>query len=192
MQVNGDAIEQTFRQIIEAIGEDPDREGLCRTPQRISKMYKEIFSGVGKDPQEVFRCYKVKDYDEMVIVKNIDFFSMCEHHFLPFFGKAHIAYIPENGLITGASNLIQVLEIFSHRPTIQERMTTEIADFLYKNLKPMGVLVVTEARHMCVEMIGVHRPGTKLVASAVRGYLRKPASRAEALRLIGNIGTGDW
>lgn len=185
--VNGKIIESAFTELIKAIGEDPQREGLVRTPERIAEIYQHIFSGVGRDPREVFRFYTVEDYDEMVVVKDIDFFSMCEHHFLPFFGKAHIAYIPNEGRITGTMNLIDVLEVFSHRPTIQERLTTEVADFLYKNLKPMGVLVVTEARHLCIEMTGKERPGTKIVASAMRGYLRKAASRAEALRLIGKL-----
>ncbi len=187
ISVNEKIIEGAFRELIKAIGEDPDREGLARTPERIADLYRHIFSGVGRDPMEVFRFYTVEHYDEMVVVKDIDFFSVCEHHFLPFFGKAHIAYIPAEGRITGAMNLIDVLEVFSHRPTIQERLTTEVADFLYRNLKPMGVLVVTEARHLCLEMIGKEKPGTKIVASAMRGYLRKAASRAEALRLIGKL-----
>lgn len=187
LEVNERIIESAFRELIRAIGEDPDREGLARTPERIADLYRHIFSGVGRDPKEVFKVYTVENYDEMVILKDIDFFSVCEHHFLPFFGKAHIAYIPNEGRITGATHLIEVLEVFSHRPTIQERLTTDVADFLYKNLRPLGVLVVTEARHLCLEMTGKEKPGTKIVASAMRGYLRKPASRAEALRLIGKL-----
>ena len=180
-------LERCFRAIIEAIGEDPDREGLARTPQRMAEMYREIFKGVGRDPREVFKFYTVENYDEMIILKNINFYSICEHHFLPFFGKAHIAYIPNEGRIVGTGVLLEVLEIFTRRPTIQERLTAEIADFLYKHLKPLGVLVVMEARHLCLEMIGERKPGTKMVTSAMRGYLRKAAPRAEALRLIGRI-----
>ncbi len=186
-------IKRAVAEIIQAIGEDPNREGLRRTPERVAELYAELFSGVGRDPEEVFRVYTVDNYEEMVILKDIPFYSICEHHLVPFFGKVHIAYIPVEGRIIGASHIIDVVNVFSRRPTIQERLTAQIADFLYRNkaLQPMGVLVVIEARHLCMEITGVYKPGTKLVSSAVRGYLRKPATRAEALRLMGKLGGED-
>jgi GTP cyclohydrolase I len=174
------------RLILEGVGEDPDREGLRRTPERMAEAYEELFSGLGRDLEEEIRIYRVENQDEMIIVKNIPFFSMCEHHLLPFFGQAHIAYIPDNNRITGFSNLVRMLETAARRPQLQERLTTEVCEALKQVLEPLGVMVLIEAEHLCMTMLGVHKPGTRTVTSAMRGYLRKEASRLEALNLIRN------
>ena len=182
--MNEKKIEQAVEAILLAIGEDIKRDGLKDTPRRIAKMYKEIFSGIHKDPKKELKTYKTKNEDEMIIIKDIPFYSVCEHHLLPFFGKAHIVYIPKENKITGFSSLVRVIDVMAKRPLLQERLTHEIADFLMANLKPMGVLVVIEAEHLCLSMIGVKKPGTLTVTSAIRGVMRSAATRAEALSLI--------
>jgi GTP cyclohydrolase I len=174
------------RLILEGVGEDPDREGLRRTPERMAEAYEELFRGLGRPLEEEIRIYQVENQDEMIIVKDIPFFSMCEHHLLPFFGHAHVAYIPDNNRITGFSNLVRVLETAARRPQLQERLTTEVCEALKRVLEPLGVLVLIEAEHLCMTMLGVHKPGTRTVTCAMRGYLRKEASRLEALNLIRN------
>ena len=178
------AIEQGIRQILIAIGEDPDRQGLKNTPSRVAQMYEEIFSGVGVDPEVDFKLYHLENQDEMILMKDIPFYSMCEHHLIPFWGTVSFAYIPLNNQITGFSNLVKVVENFAHRPQIQERMATDIADFLMKMLKPMGVIVIIEAQHMCICMQGVKKEGTRTISSAMRGAMRKTATRIEALNLL--------
>lgn len=178
------AIESAVRQILIAIGENPDRQGLKDTPARVALMYQEIFSGIGASPGEQFKIYDTENQDEMILVKDIPFHSMCEHHLLPFTGKVSIAYIPNNNKITGFSNLVKVVENLARRPQLQERMATEIADFLVKELKPLGILVVIEASHICVTMRGVRKEGTKMVTSSMRGVMRKTATRMEALSLL--------
>ncbi|HHD82733.1 GTP cyclohydrolase I FolE [candidate division WOR-3 bacterium] len=180
-------LEKAIREMIIAIGEDPDREGLKNTPVRISKLYEDIFSGVGKDARKNINVYKAKNEDEMVILSDIPFYSMCEHHFLPFFGNVHIAYIPKDNQITGFSNLIDVVDTVSKRPQIQERMTTEIADTINDMVNPLGVLVVVEARQFCVEFQGRNRKNIKTVTSAIRGAFRKNATRQEALQLLRKV-----
>ncbi len=175
---------KAVRLLLEAIGEDPDREGLRETPQRVAEMYAEVFSGVGKDARRQIKAYSVKNQDEMIIVRDIPFYSVCEHHLLPFIGKAHVAYIPGDNRITGFANLVSTIEIIAKRPQLQERLTTEIADTLAEILKPLGILVVVEAEHLCLSMMGVKKPGALTVTSAMRGGMRKEATRAEAFSLI--------
>jgi GTP cyclohydrolase IA len=185
-QIDRGAIEEAVHVILEAVGEDPDRDGLKQTPERVADMYAEIFSGIGKDPVEELGVMFDADHDEMIMVRDIDLFSMCEHHLVPFFGQAHVAYIPnESGQITGLSKLVRLVDVLSRRPQVQERLTTQIADSLEKALEPRGVLVVIEAEHMCMSMRGVRKPGSQTVTSAVRGIFRSNEStRAEAMGLI--------
>ncbi|MCK8058294.1 MULTISPECIES: GTP cyclohydrolase I FolE [unclassified Fusibacter] len=179
-------IERAVREILEAMGEDPDREGLVDTPKRIAKMYEEIFAGLNEDPGkhlEVF--FQEEQHSELVLVKDIPFYSTCEHHFAPFFGKAHVGYIPKDGRLTGLSKLARVVETVARRPQLQERLTSTIADTLVDKLDPYGVIVVVEAEHMCMTMRGVKKAGSQTITSAVRGTLEKDAkSRAEAMSLI--------
>ena len=185
--VNRAQIEEAVRLILEAIGEDPNREGLIDTPKRVAKMYEEVFSGMHQDPKEYFETVFGEDHEELVLVKDIPFYSMCEHHLVPFFGKAHIAYIPRNGRVTGLSKLARAVEAVSRRPQLQERITSTVADSIVETLEPYGVMVVIEAEHMCMTMRGVKKPGSKTITSAVRGtFLQDSASRAEVLSLIKN------
>lgn len=178
-------IEQAVSMIIEAIGEDPEREGLLETPQRVAKMYEEVFKGIEEDPSEHLQVIFTEQHDEMVLIRDIPLYSLCEHHFLPFYGQAHVAYIPRKGKITGLSKLARVVEGFARRPQLQERLTTQIANSINDRLHPWGVMVVIEAEHMCMTMRGVTKPGSLTVTSAVRGIFESnPASRAEALALI--------
>lgn len=178
-------IEVAVRNILEAIGEDPDRDGLKDTPQRVAKSYADLCRGLNQSADELLEVSFDIGYDEMVLVKDIEMFSMCEHHLLPFHGKAHVGYIPgPEGRVTGLSKLARLVEVYARRPQVQERLTTQIADALVDNLNPRGVIVVVEAEHLCMSMRGVHKPGAKTMTSAVRGQLRDPASRAEAISLI--------
>ena len=179
-------IEQGVRLILEGIGEDPDREGLLDTPARVARMYEEVFAGLTEDPARHFEVTFDEHHEEMVLVKDIPFYSMCEHHLVPFFGKAHVAYIPaSDGRICGLSKLARLVEAFAKRPQVQERLTNQIADTLIEQLDPQGVIVVLEAEHMCMSMRGVKKPGSQTVTSAVRGVFEKSApTRAEALSLI--------
>ncbi|MHB8865581.1 MAG: GTP cyclohydrolase I FolE [Pirellulaceae bacterium] len=182
--VDGEAIEEAVRTILNAVGEDPDRPGLRDTPRRVARMYAEMFSGLHVDPARHLHVTFPENYDEMVIVRDIPFTSMCEHHLLPFSGVAHVAYIPD-GRVTGLSKLARVVEEVSRRPQVQERMTHTIADLLEKELGSNGVAVVIQAEHSCMSIRGVRKPGTSTVTSALRGTLKtNPASRAEALALI--------
>ncbi len=182
--INRKKIEQAVRLLLEAIGEDPEREGLLETPERVARMYEEIFGGGEEDPKESLAKQFDEQHHEMVLVKDIPFFSMCEHHLMPFFGKAHVAYIP-NGHVVGISKLARVVEAFARRPQVQERMTSQIADMIEQELKPQGVAVVCEAVHTCMTMRGVKKPGATVVTSAMRGGFRSRIStRAEVLALI--------
>lgn len=184
-QVNHEQIEHAVKLILEAIGEDPSREGLVETPKRVAKMYAEVFSGLNEDPTEHFKTIFGEDHEELVLVKDIPFYSMCEHHLVPFYGKAHIAYIPKGGRVTGLSKLARAVEAVAKRPQLQERITSTIADSINNSLHPHGVMVVVEAEHMCMTMRGVKKPGAKTVTSAVRGvFLKDEAARAEVLSLI--------
>ncbi len=180
-------IERAVREIIEAIGEDPERDGLVRTPQRIAEMYEELFAGLHEDPARHLTVMFEADHDEMVMVRDIPLASLCEHHLIPFYGRAHVAYIPgDDGRITGLSKLARLVDGFAHRPQVQERLTTQIADALVKALEPSGVFVVVEAEHLCMSMRGVRKPGSITVTSAVRGLFKdNPATRAEAMSFIG-------
>ena len=179
-------IKAAVASIIEAIGEDPSREGLMGTPQRVAEMYAELFMGLEIDPKQELTVAYEQGHREMVIVKDIPFYSMCEHHLLPFYGMAHIGYIPDvSGRIVGISKLARVVEIVARRPQIQERMTTEIADAIMDGLKPSGVAVVVQAEHMCMIMRGIKKPGSNIVTSAIRGAFQHSAStRAEFFSLI--------
>ncbi len=178
-------IENAVKDILEAIGENPKREGLELTPSRIALMYQEIFSGINKNPEDCIKVFKEEQHEELVLVKDIPFYSICEHHFLPFYGKAHIAYIPKEGRITGFSKLVQVIEVISARPQLQERIVKEAADTIMKVLNPHGVAVVIEAEQMCMSMRGIKKPGSITVTSAMRGaFMKSPALRQEFLLLI--------
>ncbi len=179
-----------MREILEAIGEDADRDGLQRTPERVAGMYEEIFSGLADDPSRHLTITFEAEHDEMVMVRDIPLFSVCEHHLVPFAGRAHVAYIPgEDGRITGLSKIARLVEGFARRPQVQERLTTQIADALVKVLAPTGVLVMIEAEHLCMSMRGVKKPGALTVTSAVRGLFKtNAATRAEALALITHPG----
>lgn len=177
-------IRQAARMIIEAVGEDPNREGLKRTPERIARLYEEVFSGLGEDPDRVLDTVFTEDYDEIVLVKDIPYYSMCEHHLLPFSGKAHVAYLP-SGKIVGISKLARAVDHFARRPQVQERLTNQIADLVTQVLEPRGVAVVLEASHTCMTMRGVKKPGSSVTTSAMRGLIRENvATRNEVLGLI--------
>lgn len=178
-------VEAGVRLILEGIGEDPTRPGIDETPRRVALMYEEICAGLHKDPREFLHVIPAETHDEMVIVKDIPLYSICEHHLLPFFGVAHIAYIPKDGRIVGLSKLARVADLMARKPQIQERLATEIADLLDEMLRPTGVMVVIEAEHMCIEMRGIKKPGAKAVTSALRGgFLKDQRTRAEAMSLI--------
>ena len=179
-------IEDAMHQVLKGIGENPDREGLARTPQRVADMYAELFSGIGKDPVDEINVVFELGHDEMIMVRDIPFASVCEHHLIPMIGKAHVAYIPnKQGQITGLSKLARVVDVVSRKPQVQERITTEIADAIEKALAPRGVFVVIEAEHLCMTMRGVRKPGSQTVTSSVRGLFRdNESTRAEAMGLI--------
>jgi GTP cyclohydrolase I len=179
-------IERAVREILIAIGEDPDRGGLKDTPGRVARAYAEQFAGLGQHPKDVLTTVFDADHDEMVLVRDIEMFSTCEHHLTPFFGFAHVGYIPnERGQITGLSKLARLVDVYAHRPQVQERMTSQIADSLMEVLEPRGVIVVVEAEHLCMAMRGVRKPGAKTVTSAVRGSFRSSYStRSEAMSLL--------
>lgn len=178
-------IQNAVREILIAVGEDPDREGLLETPKRVANMYEEIFAGLTEDPKQHIKLFNEQSNDEMVIVKDIPFYSLCEHHLLPFFGKAHIGYIPCDNKIIGLSKLARIVDNFAKKPQVQERLTSDIADFLNDNLQPKGVAVIMEAEHMCMTMRGARAAGSKTQTSALRGIMRTDAkTRAEVLSLL--------
>jgi GTP cyclohydrolase IA len=180
-----DKIAQGVRLVLEGIGEDADRDGLKATPRRVAEFYAELTEGLWEDASEHIKALPGDSHDEMVIVKDISFASVCEHHLAPFFGKCHIAYIPNEGRIVGLSKLARITEVFARRLQVQERLTQQIADTLFENLKPLGVMVVMEAEHTCMTMRGVKKAGSKTITSAVLGGFRKdPRTRAEAMSLI--------
>ena len=177
-------IRAAVREIILAVGEDPEREGLRDTPRRVAEMYAEVFSGLRRDPADVLSVGFEEGHQEMVIVKDIPFYSMCEHHFLPFHGVAHVGYIP-NGRVVGLSKLARAVEILARRPQLQERLSTQLADVIMKSLEPQGVAVVISANHLCMQMRGVRKPGSLTVTSAMRGvFQRSSATRAEFMSLV--------
>lgn len=179
-------IEKAVREILIAIGENPDREGLVDTPSRVARMYGEIFAGLHARVEDNFRVFHETDHDEMIMVGDIPFYSMCEHHLLPFIGRAHVVYIPAEGRILGLSKIARIVDIMSRKPQLQERLTSQIADTIVRAVDPMGVAVVVEAEHLCMTMRGIKKPGSITVTSALRGLCKKDArSRAEAMALIG-------
>ncbi len=177
--------EAAVRELLLAAGEDPTRDGLRDTPARVARMYAEIFAGLRQRPEDVLTTTFDIAHDELVLVRDIELWSQCEHHLVPFFGRAHVGYIPaDEGQITGLSKLARLVDVYANRPQVQERLTTQIADALYRILKPRGVIVVIEAEHLCMAMRGVHKPGSRTTTSAVRGQLRDGTTRAEAMSLI--------
>lgn len=184
-QIDTGRIEKAVREIIEALGEDPLREGLADTPERVARFYEEVFQGIHTDPGDVVDAFFGEEhYQEIVMVREIPFYSMCEHHFVPFHGLAHVAYMPQ-GRVTGLSKLARLVEGFARRPQMQERLTAQVADCLNDRLEPLGVLVVIEAEHLCMSMRGVKKPGAHTVTSAVRGTMESnPATRSEAMSLL--------
>lgn len=185
LRFDAEKVQRAVRMLLEGIGEDPDREGLRETPARVARAYAEICWGVGRSPSEEIDKFFAAGTDEMVIVRDIPFYSLCEHHLLPFIGKAHVAYVPTGGRITGLSKLARAVVVAARRPQMQERLTSEVADALMEALQPQGVLVCVEAEHLCMTMRGVRKPGTTAVTSAVRGvFLDDPRTRAEAFALL--------
>ena len=184
--VDHDRIVKAVTEILQAVGEDVNREGLVETPERVARMYEEVFSGLHDDPTRHLKIFNEEDKDgEVVIVRDIPLYSMCEHHLLPFIGKCHIAYIPRNGKIIGLSKFARIVDCFARRPQVQERLTAQIADFLYKNLEPMGVAVVIEAEHLCMTMRGARAAGSCTQTSALRGTMRSDArTRNEVMTLL--------
>ena len=178
-------IEKAVKDILIGIGENPKKKDLLQTPARVAEMYEEIFSGIKQDPEKELEVILDQKHNEIILLKGISLYSICEHHLLPFAGKAHIAYIPKNGRVTGLSKLARVVDILSHRPQVQERLTTQIAEIIMAKLKPLGVMVVIEAEHMCMSMRGVKKPGTLTVTSAVRGIFKEnEKTRSETLALM--------
>ena len=187
MAIDHDKIVKGVSLILEGVGEDPDREGLIRTPERLFEFYSEALDGYSENPTTELQRYTTSNKDEMIILKDISFHSLCEHHLLPFFGRVHLAYIPQNDNVAGFSNMVRVVEILSHRLQVQERMTTQIADSILKAIHPKGVLIVVEAEHLCMTMRGIKKPGSKIVTSAIRGMMRETPTRIEALALLGRM-----
>lgn len=178
-------IERAIKDILEAIGENPNKKDLLDTPKRVAEMYEEIFAGVHQDPEKELEVVLDQKHNEIILLKGIPLYSVCEHHLLPFIGKANIAYIPKNGRVTGLSKLARVVDVLSRRPQVQERLTSQIAEIIMSKLKPLGVMVVIEAEHLCMSMRGVKKPGTLTVTSAVRGIFKENSkTRSETLALI--------
>lgn len=183
--VDEQRIQNAVLHILESVNEDVKREGLIDTPARVAKMYAEVFSGLATDPAEELQIMFSEDFQEMIMAKDITFYSMCEHHLLPFFGKAHVIYIPQNGKITGISKLARVVEIYAKRPQLQERLTNQIADLLMEHLSPKGVMVIIEAEHLCMSMRGIVKPGTTIVTTAMRGlYANDATAQANVWALL--------
>jgi GTP cyclohydrolase IA len=177
--------EAAVRELLAAVGEDPDREGLRETPARVARAYAELLRGIRQRAEDVLTTTFELGHDEMVLVRDIELWSMCEHHLVPFFGVAHVGYIPnESGRITGLSKLARLVDVYSRRPQVQERLTTQVADSLERILQARGVIVVIEAEHLCMTMRGVRKPGSKTITSAIRGIMHNPATRSEAMSLI--------
>lgn len=183
--VDHEKIQEAVKMILEAVGEDPTREGLRDTPKRVARMYEEVFQGMNEDPKKHLQTVFGEDHEELVLVRDITFYSLCEHHLVPFYGKAHVGYIPRGGKVTGLSKLARTVEVVTRRPQLQERITSTIANTIVETLDPHGVIVVIEAEHMCMTMRGIKKPGAQTVTSAVRGtFETDAAARAEVLSLI--------
>ena len=185
MPVDQARAQAAVRELLIAVGEDPDREGLRDTPARVARSFVEMFAGLDQDPAELLTRTFAIDHDEMIIVRDIEVYSMCEHHLVPFHGVAHVGYIPcASGMVTGLSKIARLVDVFARRPQVQEKLTTQVADALVQHLKAEGVIVVIECEHLCMSMRGVRKPGSRTITSAVRGQLRNPATRAEAMSLL--------
>jgi GTP cyclohydrolase I len=183
--MNVKKIEKGVRLILEGIGENPERPGIRETPERVARMYQEIFSGIETPTEELLKSIEGESHDEMVLLKDIPFYSVCEHHLIPFIGKAHVAYIPSAGKIVGLSELVKAVDVLAKRLQVQERLTTQLADMIMARLKPKGAMVIIDAEHLCISMRGMKKPGTRTVTSAVRGIFRtKQSTRDELLDLI--------
>jgi GTP cyclohydrolase I len=183
--IDQERVERAVRELLLAIGEDPDRNGLKETPARVARSYVEIFAGMRQKPEDVLTTNFEIGHDELILVRDIEVYSTCEHHLVPFHGVAHVGYIPgREGRVTGLSKLARLVDVYARRPQVQERMTSQIANALCEHLNPLGVLVVVECEHLCMSMRGVRRPGSRTITSAVRGQLRDPATRAEAMGLV--------
>ena len=177
--------ERAVRELLLAIGEDPDRDGLKLTPARVARSYTEIFAGMTQRPEDVLTTTFEIGHEELILVRDIEVYSTCEHHLLPFHGVAHVGYIPgHDGRVTGLSKLARLVDVYARRPQVQERLTSQIADALCEHLRPQGAMVVVECEHLCMSMRGIRRPGSRTITSAVRGQLRDPATRAEAMGLV--------
>lgn len=184
-EVDRPRLEAAVREILLAVGEDPDREGLQATPARVARAYAEIFAGLRQDPSDVLGTTFDVDHEELIMVRDIEVYSTCEHHLVPFHGVAHVGYIPSpSGRVTGLSKLARLVDVYAKRPQVQERLTTQIADALVEHLDAQGVIVVIECEHLCMSMRGIRKPGARTITSAVRGQLRHPATRAEAMSLV--------
>ncbi len=185
-KIDSEAIKKAVKQIIVAVGENPEREGLKDTPDRVARMYAEFCEGYFQDPKKVLKVfYEEENYEEIVLVKDIPIYSLCEHHLVPFFGKAHVAYIPRKSRVTGLSKIARIVDVFARRLQLQERLTKQVADKIDELVKPIGVMVVIEAEHLCMTMRGVKKAGSKTVTSSMKGvFLKDPKTRAEALSLI--------
>jgi GTP cyclohydrolase I len=185
LTVDEQKIQSAIRMILEAIGEDPDREGLLDTPARVARMYSEVMSGLHLDPRDQLTTIFNEDHNELVLVKDITFYSMCEHHLVPFYGRAHVAYIPQGSRITGLSKLARLVEMTARRPQLQERLTASVADAIVDRLDPLGVAIMVEAEHMCMAMRGVNKPGTRTLTTSVRGrFADDPVARAEVFHMM--------
>lgn len=183
--IDKDRIKAAVREILIAIGENPDRDGLLETPDRVSRMYEEIFAGLHKNPKEDIKVFQEENHEEMVLVKDIPLYSICEHHLLPFTGVAHVVYIPRKGKILGLSKVARIVDTVAKKPQLQERLTSEVANVIMEAINPIGVAVVVEAEHLCMTMRGVKKPGSKTVTSALRGNIKTDAkTRAEVMALI--------
>jgi GTP cyclohydrolase I len=184
LRVDHGRIEAAVREILAAVGEDPDRDGLKQTPARVARAYAEAFAGLHADPAQILATKFDVDHDELIIVRDIEVYSTCEHHLLPFHGVAHVGYLPSHGQVTGLSKLARLVDVYARRPQVQERLTGQVADALVEHLEVTGCIVVVEAEHLCMSMRGVRKPGARTITSAVRGNLRDPATRAEAMSLL--------
>jgi len=183
--IDKERIKAAVREILTAIGENPDREGLLETPDRVARMYEEIFAGLHKDPRHDIKVFQEENHEEMVLVKDIPLYSVCEHHLVPFMGTAHVVYIPKKGKIMGLSKLARIVDTVAKKPQLQERLTSEVADIIMETVNPHGVAVVVEAEHLCMTMRGIKKPGSKTVTSALRGTVKADArTRAEVMMLI--------
>jgi len=183
--IDQERVRKAVREILIAIGDDPDREGLKETPDRVARMYEEIFAGLHQDPKELVKIFQEENHEEMVLVKDIPLYSVCEHHLLPFVGVAHVVYIPKKGRIMGLSKLARIVDLVAKKPQLQERLSSEVANVIMDSINPLGVAVVVEAEHLCMTMRGIKKPGSKTITSALRGTIKTDArTRAEVMALI--------